>query len=59
MVTVTAGEFETLGLIGVKKNVSRHQLLRNALDEYLALLVDEYSQACQCIYSGCSCGKLA
>lgn len=59
MVTVTPGEFETLGLIGVKKNVSRHQLLRNALDEYLALLVEEYSQACQCIYTGCSCGKLA
>jgi hypothetical protein len=59
MVTVTPGEYETLGLIGVKKNVSRHQLLRNALDEYLALLVDEYSEACQCIYTGCSCGKLA
>ena len=59
MVMVTAGEYETLGLIGVKKNVSRHQLLRNALDEYLALLVDEYSEAFQCISSGCSCGKLA
>jgi hypothetical protein len=59
MVSVTPGEYETLGLIGVKKNVTRHQLLRNALDEYLALLVDEYSEACQCIYTGCSCGKLA
>jgi hypothetical protein len=59
MVTVTPGEYETLGLIGVKKNVSRHQLLRNALDEYMALLVEEYSAACQCIYTGCSCGKLS
>jgi hypothetical protein len=58
-VTVTPSEYETLGIIGVKKDVSRHQLLRNALDEYLALLVEEYSEACQCIYTGCSCGKLA
>jgi hypothetical protein len=58
-VSVTPGEYETLGLIAVKKSVTRHQLVRNALDEYLALLVDEFGEGCQCIYTGCSCGKKA
>jgi hypothetical protein len=57
MVSVTPGEFETLGIIAVKKNVTRHQLVRNALNEYLALLVEEFGEGCQCIYTGCSCGK--
>ena len=55
MVTVSPGEHETLGLIAVKKGVTRHQLLRNALDEYLALLVEEYSDVCSCINTGCAC----
>jgi hypothetical protein len=59
MVSLSPGEHETLGLIAVKKGVTRHQLLRNALDEYLALLVEEYSDACSCIYSGCSCAAPA
>ncbi|HXJ00050.1 MAG TPA: hypothetical protein VNH44_02430, partial [Micropepsaceae bacterium] len=57
MVSLTPGEYETLGIIGVKKNTTRHQLLRNALDEYLALLVEEFSGDCQCIYSGGSCSN--
>lgn len=55
MVTLTGGEYETLGLIGVKKGFTRHQLVRKAVDEYLVLLVEEYGGACQCIYTGCSC----
>jgi len=57
MVTVTPTEYETLGLIGVKKNKTRQQLVRNALDEYLALLVEEFAGDCQCIYTGGSCGN--
>ena len=55
MVTLTATEFETLGHMGVKKGATRHQLLRNALDEYMALLGEEFGGDCQCIYTGCSC----
>ncbi|HEY4266286.1 MAG TPA: hypothetical protein VGM72_13280 [Micropepsaceae bacterium] len=58
-VSVSPSEYETLGLVAVKKNVTRHQLVRSALDEYLALLVDEYGEGCRCIYTGCSCGKQA
>lgn len=57
MVTLSPGEYETLGLIGVKKSATRHQLCRNALDEYLALLVEEYGGDCECIYAGSSCGN--
>ena len=57
MVSLSPGEYETLGIIGVKKNATRHQLLRSALDEYLALLVEEYSGDCQCIYTGGSCNN--
>jgi hypothetical protein len=57
MVTLSPGEYETLGIIGVKKNATRHQLLRSALNEYLALLVEEFSGDCQCIYTGGGCGS--
>jgi hypothetical protein len=55
MVSLTQSEYETLGLIGVKKAVTRHQLLRDAVDEYLALLVEEYAGDCACIHSSCTC----
>jgi len=55
MVTLTPMEHETLGLVGVKKRLTRHQLLRNAVDEYLALLVEEYDGDCRCIQAGCAC----
>ena len=55
MVTLTGEEFETLGHMSVKKGATRHQLLRNAVDEYMALLGEEYGGDCQCIYTGCSC----
>jgi hypothetical protein len=55
MVTLTGAEFETLGHMSVKKGFTRHQLVRNALDEYMALLGEEYGGDCQCIYTGCSC----
>ncbi|HEX3485716.1 MAG TPA: hypothetical protein VHT51_11690 [Micropepsaceae bacterium] len=57
MVTLTPTEYEILGLIGVKKNATRHQLLRCALDEYLALLVEEFSGDCQCINTGGTCNN--
>ena len=58
MVMLTPMEHETLGLVAVKKSVTRHQLLRNAVDEYLALLVEEYDGDCRCIQTGCACDDL-
>jgi hypothetical protein len=55
MVSLTTEEYEMLGIIGVKKNVTRHQLLRIAFDEYLLQLVEEYGEGCQCIANGGSC----
>lgn len=56
MVTLTPVEYETLGLIAVKRCTTRHQLLRSALDEYLEAVVEECGGACHCIGSGWSCG---
>ena len=55
MVTLTAEEYEMLGIIGVKKDVTRHQLLRIAFDEYLVQLVEEYGEGCQCVANGGTC----
>jgi len=55
MIALTPSEFETLGHMSVKKGTTRHQLLRDALDEYMALLGEEYGGDCNCIYTGCSC----
>jgi len=55
MVTLTPLEFETLGHMSVKRGTSRHQLVRNALDEYMSLLGEEYAEDCHCIYTGCTC----
>jgi hypothetical protein len=55
MVTLTAEEYEMLGIIGVKKDVTRHQLLRIAFDEYLLQLVEEYGEKCVCVANGGSC----
>jgi hypothetical protein len=58
VVVLTPMEHETLGLVAVKKSLTRHQLLRNAVDEYLALLVEEFDGDCRCIQTGCECDDL-
>ena len=58
MVSLSAEEYEMLGLIGVKKNATRHQLLRIAFDEYLLQLVEEFGEECQCIANGGSCDAI-
>jgi hypothetical protein len=55
MVSLSPDEYEMLGIVGVKRGVTRHQLLRTAFDEYLVQLVEEYGEACNCIATGCSC----
>ena len=51
MVTLSAPEFEKLGIAAVKKGVTRHQLLRAALDLYLERLTCEFSE-CGCMTAG-------
>jgi len=58
MVSLSAEEYEMLGLIGVKKNATRHQLLRIAFDEYLLQLVEEFGEGCLCIVNGGSCDAI-
>jgi len=46
---LTPCEYERLGIIAVKRNLSRQQVLRQALDEYLAAIELEYGGECACL----------
>ena len=60
VLTLTPHEYETLGLVAVKKNTTRHELAQSAMDAYFEWLVSEYGEACACIVGGalcrCECG---
>jgi hypothetical protein len=51
---LTPSEYERLGIIGVKRDMTRQQLLRHAIDCYLAQAKAEYQAACGCL-SGEGC----
>jgi hypothetical protein len=53
-VLLTASEYEKLGIAAVKKGVTRHQLVRTALDLHLERLQQEYA-SCACMATGESC----
>jgi hypothetical protein len=46
---LTPSEYERLGIIGVKRDMTRQQLLRHAIDCYLAAAKAEYQSACGCL----------
>ena len=46
---LTPSEYERLGIIGVKRDMTRQQLLRHAIDCYLAAAKTEYQSACGCL----------
>ena len=60
VLTLTAHEYETLGLVAVKKNSTRHQLAQEAMNAYFEWLTAEYGEVCACIAGGalcrCECG---
>ena len=60
VLNLTPHEYETLGLVAVKKNTTRHQLAQEAMDAYFDWLMSEYGEACACIAGGvlcrCECG---
>ena len=61
MVTLSAVEFEKLGIAAVKKGLTRHQIVRAALELHLEQLKREFS-ACGCMTTdgpcleGCAAG---
>jgi hypothetical protein len=61
VLALTPHEYETLGLVAVKKGSTRHQLAQEAMDAYFEWLVSEYGEVCGCIVGGalcrCECGS--
>ena len=61
VVTLSASEFEKLGIAAVKKNVTRHQIVRTALELHLERLKREFCD-CGCMtvdgpcLQGCGAG---
>ncbi len=51
ILTVSALEYEKLGIAAVKQGVSRHHILRVALDTHLERLRREYG-GCGCMAAG-------
>lgn len=51
---LTPCEYERLGIVAVKRNTSRQQILRLAVEEYLAAIETEYGRDCGCL-GGRSC----
>src|SRR5512138_2617630 len=51
---LTPCEYERLGIVAVKRNTSRQQILRLAVEEYLAAVEQEYGRECGCL-GGRSC----
>jgi hypothetical protein len=52
-VRLSQDDYERLGLMAVKKDVTRQQLLQAALAEVLAGMAREFSRGCACIGAGC------
>jgi hypothetical protein len=48
-------EYEKLGIAAVKKNLSRNDIVRDAVNAYIAELIREYQDSCGCI-AGCGSG---
>lgn len=53
-VNLSPDEYERLGIVAVKRDSSRHQLLRDALDAFLKKAAKEYKDGCLCL-SGEGC----
>lgn len=55
MVAFTTQEYERLGIAAVKQNVSRHQLVREAMDLYFGHLRQDFACPCLTDASFCTC----
>lgn len=52
VVGFNAAEFERLGIAAVKKGVSRHDLVRDTMNEFLQRLAVELNSRCACLNAG-------
>lgn len=52
-IKLSHAEYERLGIIAVKKEISRQQVLRQAIEHYLAQAKREYQSACGCLAGAC------
>jgi hypothetical protein len=55
VVTLTADEFQKLGIVAAKKDSTRHDLVRDALFDQLNAFARQEAPACACINSGQPC----
>lgn len=55
VVSMSPCEFERLGIAAVKKGVSRHDLVRDTVNAYLARLASEMDHRCACLGDGSQC----
>ena len=54
MVAMTDAEHEALAIIAAKGGLTRHQVVRAALNGYFKWLADEYGSTCHCISMHCA-----
>jgi hypothetical protein len=54
MIALSSSDYEKLGIAAVKKGLTRHQILRSALDAHLDRLKREYG-GCGCMAMGGPC----
>jgi hypothetical protein len=52
-------ELERLGIAAIKKGISRHDIVRSALDDYFRKLSAEFPQPCSCMEGGSWCSGTA
>jgi hypothetical protein len=55
MVTLSAEEFERLGIAAIKKDCSRHHIVHAALNNYFNQLAAELPRRCACMANGSCC----
>lgn len=48
-IRLTPCEYQRLGILAVKKDVSRQEVLRQAVEAYLAAAEQDYGRACGCL----------
>jgi hypothetical protein len=59
MVFISQEELERLGIAAIKKGISRHDIVRGALDDYFRKLSAEFPRPCACVEGGCGCSGTA
>ncbi len=52
MVCITPAELERLSIAAIKKGTNRHEIVRNALNDYFRKLSAEFPHPCACLEGG-------